>query len=225
MSDTHRIRPELPELPERMRGLHVSDRGYPVPWFVAWMDEEQNAVPPGEGTPDFRVLHPTAIIDAWKYKTCWLCGTSLGAHKTFVIGPMCAVNRISSEPPCHIACARYAATACPFLVRPHARRRDDNLPDGHVAGVAILRNPGVTLLWTTKKPSPVSDGRGGTLFDIGDPEHVEWYAEGREATREEIMHSIETGLPELQKVAEQQGRGATRQLESQYKRALTLVPA
>jgi hypothetical protein len=208
-----------------MRHLKVSDRGYPVPWFVAWLDDDGNAVKPGEGTPDFRVLHPTAIIDAWKFHSCWLCGGTLGAHQTFVIGPMCAVNRTSSEPACHIACARYAATACPFLVRPHARRRDDNLPSGEIAGVAIMRNPGVTLLWTTKKPSVKRDPRGAMLFDIGDPEHVEWYAEGRPATRDEVMHSIETGLPELEKLAEMQGRGAKRQLESFVKRAMPLVPA
>jgi hypothetical protein len=208
-----------------MRHLHVSDRGYPVPWFVAWLDDEQNAVKPGEGTPDFRVLHPDAIRDAWRFKTCWLCGQSLGAHKTFVIGPMCAVNRTSSEPPCHIACARYAAEACPFLTRPHMRRREGGLPEGEIAGIAIMRNPGVTLLWTTKKPSPRGDGRGGTLFYIGDPEHVEWWAEGRRATRAEVLEAIDTGLPQLRELAEAQGRGATRQLESQVKAAMTLVPA
>jgi hypothetical protein len=222
---THRIRPELPELPKRMQHLHVSDRGYPVPWFVAWMDEEHNPLPPGQGTPDFRVLHPTAIRDAWKWQVCWLCGKTLGAHKTFVIGPMCAVNYTSSEPPCHLDCAEYAARACPFLVRPHAKRREGNLPEGEIAGEAILRNPGVTLLWTTKRPRTKGDGRGGVLFDIGPPEHVEWYAEGRPATREEVVESIESGLPQLKELAGLQGRGAILRLKLQVENAMKLVPA
>jgi hypothetical protein len=39
-----RLRPELTELPLRMRGLPLDERGYPVPWFVAWID----------GKPEFR---------------------------------------------------------------------------------------------------------------------------------------------------------------------------
>jgi len=32
------LRESLPSLPLAMRGLPRDHRGYPVPWFVAWVD-------------------------------------------------------------------------------------------------------------------------------------------------------------------------------------------
>jgi len=42
-----------------------------------------------------------------------------------------------------------------------------------------------------------ADGRGGTLLDVGDCHSVTWWAEGRPATRAEVLTSIVTGLPAL----------------------------
>jgi hypothetical protein len=36
------------------------------------------------------------------------------------------------------------------------------------------------------------------LFRIGEPTSVAWYAEGRPATRKEVLVSIDSGLPLLQ---------------------------
>src|SRR5882672_8370685 len=133
-------RADLPDLPERMRSLPLDQRGYPIPWFVH-IDEKG---------PDFRVVKRGAVTGAYRGGTCWLCGYKLGVYKTFVIGPMCGMNRVTSEPPCHRECALYAAQACPFLTRPLAVRNARDMPEGHVppAGEGIMRNPGVTLVWT-----------------------------------------------------------------------------
>lgn len=40
------LRSELEELPSRMKTLPVDDRGYVIPWFVAWH----------EGNPEFRAM-------------------------------------------------------------------------------------------------------------------------------------------------------------------------
>lgn len=188
------LRPDLPPLPDRMRALPLDARGYPVPWFVAWID----------GVPDFRVIGPDKIATAASQKRCWLCGVQLDRWKrfawegAFVIGPMCALNRTTSEPPCHRECAIFAATACPFLTRPNAERRAANLPADHTApaGVGLTRNPGVSLVWITRSWQwyPVVNG---VLCQVGDPREVLWFAEGREATRDEIEESIESGLPLL----------------------------
>lgn len=185
----NKLRADLPPLPERMRGLPVDERGYPVPFFVAYID----------GKPDFRVMDSAKYRDAIRFRKCWLCGGPLGRFATFVAGPMCGVNRTSSEPPSHLECARYAACACPFLTRPKATRRDAGMPIEKkiVGGVSIDRNPGVALLWTSRSFFMFGDGRGGRLFNMGDPASVEWYAEGRPATREEVVTSIESGLPIL----------------------------
>jgi hypothetical protein len=135
---------------------------------------------------------------------CWVCGHEIGRIKAFVIGPMCAVNRTSSEPPCHVDCARFSALSCPFLTKPNMGR----VPLEHyggtvetVAGEMCARNPGVTLLWHTKRYTTWNDEKGGILFDIGKPHHVEWYREGRAATRDEVLDSIDGGLPFLYELA------------------------
>lgn len=185
MSD---LRKELPPLPDRMKALPVH-RGYPVPWFVAVVD----------GVPDFRIADERKMQLAMTRSQCWLCGETLGSKRTFVVGPMCAINNISSEPPSHLECARFAAQACPFLVRPHAQRREGNLPEGSrdAAGFMLPRNPGVSLLLTSATSNIVRDWHGRPLWKMGRPIRMEWIAEGRAATLAEVMRSIETGRPAL----------------------------
>ena len=105
-------------------------------------------------------------------------------------------------------------------------RRETGLPDDaqKPAGEMIRRNPGVSLVWVTKKYTLFNDGRGGTLFEIGAPLDVQWWCEGRSATYAEVMHSIETGLPILMEHAHKDGRGALRELERRLADALLLVP-
>jgi hypothetical protein len=155
-----------------------------------------------------------------------LCGEKLGRYMAFVIGPMCAINRVNSEPPSHLECARFAVAACPFMTHPERRRNETDLPqDGEApAGIAIARNPGVTLIWVTASYQPFKLPNG-VLFKLGEPTALEWYARGREATRAEIMHAIETGLPLLRQIAAQEGPGAMAELEREVERGLKLVPA
>lgn len=188
----------LPPLPARMRSLPVDARGYPVPWFVAWLDADGRSVPRGQGTPDFRVVSPAAISTAVSSKLCWICGQKRGELGAFLIGPMCAVNRVSSEPPSHPTCAEFAALACPFLVNPARKRREKDMPPGWVepAGTMVRRNPGVTLLWAAKTFGLMAV-ENGVLFELPPPEYVRWFAEGRAATREEVAASVAEGLPTL----------------------------
>src|SRR5438477_249547 len=78
----------------------------------------------GEGEPDFRCADKRKFHRALKEKRCWVCGDKLGVHLAFVIGPMCAVNKVTSEPPCHLECAEYSVRICPFLSRPRMRRNE-----------------------------------------------------------------------------------------------------
>jgi hypothetical protein len=217
VAHTREIRPELPELPPRMRKLHVDRRGYPVPWFVAWVN----------GEPDHRIMATEKMRLAMQAKLCMICGEPLGGNVAFVIGPMCAINRTSSEPPSHVECADYSARACPFLTRPNMRRR----PLGEELeaikkpppGQMIERNPGATGVWVTKATAfrawPAHRGGKGTLFDLGEkPSEVRWYCEGRPATRTEVQHSIDTGFHLLQ--AEASAQGAQAVIELGTRRAL-----
>jgi hypothetical protein len=195
-------RPDLPPLPARMSKLPLDARGYPVPWFVAFID----------GKPDFRIIRENGLSLAHNNKRCWLCGGSMGVHKAFLIGPMCGINRTIAEPPSHRECAEYAVKACPFLTRPLAVRNERDLGDHQMpAGEMIKRNPGVTLLWVTKEYRPFRAGNGW-LFRLGEPTHLSFWREGRAATRPEIDESITTGIPLLMEPAQAEGVAAVRAL-------------
>lgn len=214
MNDTRTLR--FPDAPPQIKALRVEHRGFPVPWFVHWNDDK----------PDFRVIASGKINTAVQLRRCWVCGGPLGRLNAFVIGPMCAVNRISSEPPCHLDCASFAAKCCPFLANPRMRRNEKDMPEGSVEadGNMIKRNPGVTLVWASLRYKQVGDGRGGTLFSLGRAERVAWYAQGREATRDEVLHSIETGYPLLEAEAKAEGREAILALKVMREEAMKLVP-
>lgn len=203
-------------MPERMRKLPLDHRGYPVPKFVSWID----------GKADFRVVDHRWFHRAWHNRLCWLCGEPLGVNLAFVIGPMCAINRTTAEPPSHLDCARFAVQACPFMTHPNRKRDETNLPEGcsEPGGEMITRNPGVALIWMTRSYQPFSAPNGGVLFRIGPVISTEWWARGRRATRAEIMESIDTGLPLLRKIAKDDGPKAEAQLEGMIKVGLELVP-
>ena len=110
---------QLTEMPDAIAALPRDDRGYPVPWFVAWVG----------GKPEFRCADSAKFARAVKQKRCWICGEQLDPRQhVFVIGPMCMVNRITSEPPCHESCAIFSVRNCSFLTRPAAQYRAANLP-------------------------------------------------------------------------------------------------
>lgn len=178
-------------MPPNVQALPRDKHGRPIPWFVATLED---------GVRDPRIVSQEQLVEAHRLKLRWVCGQTRGAYLAFAIGPMCAVNRITSEPPAHRVCAEYSVQACPFLSRPTMVRRDlgevltdtTRLPAGHM----IERNPGATAIWVTKSYKPFR-APGGVLFELGAPVEVTWWREGRSATRAEIEESIESGLPAL----------------------------
>jgi len=68
-------------------------------------------------------------------------------------------------------------------------------------------------------------GNQGMLFKLGKPEELVFYAEGRHATRDEIMASIDSGMPLLRREAEVDGAAAIDALEFKYREAMQLLPA
>jgi hypothetical protein len=206
MTTSAPLRLDLDPLPARMRLLPLDARKIPVPWFVAWEN----------GVPEFRAMDPLKWRLAMSSSLCWVCGQALGRHRIFVIGPMCAINRTTSEPPCHLECAEWSARNCPFLSRPSMRRQadsDERLQET-AAGLPIARNPGVTLLWCTRRGGyyPFAT-RNGSLIRLAEPDRVVWFAEKRPATRAEVLASIAGGLPILRDQAAKDGPDALRQLD------------
>lgn len=175
--------------PDRIRALPIDPtRGYPVPFFVPWID----------GVPEFRTAASSARARCISDSLCWVCGQKLGTFKAFTIGPMCAINRVTAEPPEHTECAIFSVKGCPFLSKPQMDRRENDLPElrNEAPGMMIRRNPGVSLIWVTKTFKEFL-APGGKLISIGDPEDLTWWKEGRPATRAEVLFSVITGLPLL----------------------------
>ncbi len=213
-------------MPRGIRSLPIDERGYPVPWFVQWFDAQGGATNPRIGKPDFRIADGRKRNAAVQHGLCWICGMRLGKVFAFVVGPMCAVNRVSGDPPMHRTCAEFSVLACPFLTRPKAERRDAGLPEGgEVPGFGIMRNPGVSLVWITDSYRPVDDGKGSFVIHMGPPRGRLWFAEDRAATRAEVLASFESGLPILEAAAAEEGPDAVRQLQAQTAEALRLLPA
>lgn len=214
---------QLPAPPPRVARLPRDRHQRPIPWFVARVN----------GVPDFRIADDRKLRGAIMFRCCWICGGTLrnqtlgpaATQYAYVIGPMCSVNRVSSEPPMHRECALYAVQACPFLTTPGMHRRP-HLPDGTVRpdGEMIQRNPGVCLVWVTNTWRMIP---GAQLWDVAEPAETLWFREGRPATRGEVLASIDSGMPILREHADadRDPAGARTALEEQYQRALALLPA
>jgi hypothetical protein len=214
-------------MPRRLKKLKISSQGYPIPWFVPWVNSE----------PEFRAFDEGKRREAWLCRRCWICGDALGKLYSFVIGPMCMLNRIGSEPPSHHECAQYAVQACPFLAAPRMRRNEKELLEKvkPAAGIHLNHNPGIAVLWTTTKYVPFNAGilsamgrvAGqdpgiGVLFRLGNPVSTEFWREGRRATRAEVLAAIDASLPALRERAEQEG--CTDELMARYETAIQRAP-
>jgi hypothetical protein len=218
------IRSDLDPLPLRMRKLPIDERGYPVPWFVAWVDGPEGP----ETVPEFRAMDARKFRRAIQARVCWVCGEPLGRWLAFPIGAMCVVTRAISEPPCHLDCAEWSIKNCPFLNNPRAVRDEltDKPPTARdPAGFGIKRNPGVACLWVTREYEVFHDGRGGALITIGKPDTITWWRERRRATRAEVDEALASGLPILLNAARRDGRFAVEALEQQILAARVLLPS
>ena len=217
----------LPDMPPRIARLPKDDRGYPVPRFIQWMQDGNPASRMALGAkPDFRYADHQFRQEAFKRGLCWVCGDVMGRHRVFAIGPMCVVNRVTMEPACHRECAEFSAKACPFLVNPREKRNEKNLdPTAGAPGEVIRRNPGCVCLYETREARPFNVKGGGWLIRLGKPDRIDWWAKGRQATREEVCESIASGYPLLYDIAVKEGQDAVFQLGAQHIEAMKLVPA
>jgi hypothetical protein len=179
---------DIVPMPDRIAKLPRDHRGYAVPFFVQFVD----------GKPVFPLFDPVKWMRCVGHKLCWICGEPLGRNYAFPLGPMCTINRVSSEPPSHLDCVVYALQVCPFLVNPRMVR----VP---VAKLGEVRgpggemdegNPGVMAIWMTRSYS-LLDTPTGPLIEVGDPFAVTWFSRGRAATPQEAADAFIAGAAKL----------------------------
>jgi hypothetical protein len=103
------------EIPKELAHLKIDERGYVIPFFVAFVDNK----------PDFRLLSTTKQDLCIDKKLCAICGKKLlDKIYFFLSGPHGLNNRISSDPAMHKVCAEYSLVACPHMYLQKAQRRD-----------------------------------------------------------------------------------------------------
>lgn len=185
------------DLPKYMRG-RPSFGGYVVPYFVGWFlgDKQVDERTPG-AKPDFKVTDLRRANICRQRNVCWICGKQLGSYKWFVFGPSSALGRQSTEPPSHRDCAHYAVATCPYMLNagrslaPITKLR----PNDYVFDIEE-QHPGVIVLWATKGYDlvPVDPSRGIFYFTPHEPDIVEFWYEGRRATRRQIVLAIDSAV-------------------------------
>lgn len=196
----------------RVRSLPRDVRGFPIPWFVT------NGP---DGQPRFAHVETGRHRLALQRKGCWICGQPLGGYQAFVTGPAGLLNRVATDPPAHLDCARDAVKICPFMVNPKMRRQPapENLetPDG-----LDPKNPGISVVYVTRSFRALP--QHGSLLELGEPTRVEWWKEGRPATRLEASEGLSAAVRALNPIAEKEGEGSMRHLLSATHRAIPFLP-
>ena len=102
------------------------------------------------------------------------------------------------------------------------RRNPTEIEKEAAPGIMIERNPGVAAIYVTRAFKTIPDQAGGRVIQVGSPVSVDYYREGRMATRAEVIESMQSGMPLLKQHA--YTRAALEALDAQFRDALTLLP-
>lgn len=206
-------------MPSRIAKLARDERGFPVPWFVPWIDRK----------PVFPCFDEVKFARAVSRKCCWVCGEPLGKVLVFVVGPMCTMNRVSAEPPSHLDCARYSVQVCPFLSNPAMRRVPLDKINGGAwvlppGGTMLPHNPGVMALWVAGSYRVINTDTGA-IVRMGNPTGgVTWWTRGRIATPAEAAEAFSVGAGRLLGHASREGDAATVMCGVMIRDARKLLP-
>lgn len=209
------VRESVKPVPPAMAGRPVDHRGFPVPWFVTKKD--------ANGLWDFVEIQSSRFDEAVRLGVCWVSGEKLGAHKSFVVGPMCVVTGTAGDPPVKRDIGLWSARVCPFLSRPLALRDDRFTPEQLEAqrGLLLTHNPGVCAVYTTKS---YQYNRLHNVFFMGPPESVEWFCKGVPATYDEVKAAMRKGLPKVLDAAASESPAAMRELDAKLHAVEKLLP-
>jgi hypothetical protein len=105
------------EIPKELAHLKLDTRGYPIPYFVSWIN----------GQPEFRFLDPARLEMIIERKVCHICGKKLPTDFFyFITGPVGLQNRVITDAPMHRLCAEFSLKACPHIYYQKAERRDND---------------------------------------------------------------------------------------------------
>lgn len=105
------------EIPKELSHLKIDKRGYPIPYFVSWVN----------GEPEFRYMDHKRLMMIIEKKLCHICGIKLPKdYFYFISGPVGLQNKVSSDAAMHRICAEFSLKACPHLYLQKAERREND---------------------------------------------------------------------------------------------------
>jgi hypothetical protein len=103
-------------IPKELAHLKIDERGYPVPFFVPYVN----------GKPNFRFTDHEKIWESVESNRCGVCGKKLYKDYSYIItGVIGMGNRVSSDAAMHRVCAEFALVSCPHMFYEKATRKED----------------------------------------------------------------------------------------------------
>lgn len=136
--------------------------GLVVPWVNITL---------ADGTADFRGVHNTKWLTAWREGRCQTCGERLRGLSVFLGGDR-QVSGYFDEPPLHPECAAYAIKACP-MVAGNLSHYASSVSPGHTSRGHVCPDAGCDCGGWVETPGLAVVEHGG------EPAHDWWavYAE------------------------------------------------
>lgn len=138
------------DIPVFLSHLKVDQRGYPIPFFVSYID----------GKPEFRYMDHVRQEMIIENKLCHICGKKLNKdYNYFISGPIGFKNKISSDAAMHRECAEFSLLACPHLHLQNAERRENDELGKEITNnadpILIKEKPQTLILARASKFKPV----------------------------------------------------------------------
>lgn len=161
------MRPGI-ELPENIANLPKDSRGYPIPFFVAWV----------KGVPQFHLADPNKAVQCYKNRLCWVCGERLDQIVAFVGGPLSCDGGSFADAACHVECAEFSAKYCPHLATPNAKRRQSDIPATAPTGFTTKHPEKIGVYITTGYR--MINTPGGFIFRAESALDIRWFREGQQ---------------------------------------------
>jgi hypothetical protein len=158
------------EIPPFLSHLKVDERGYPIPFFVAYV----------KGKPDFRMIDPKKFNYCFEQDLCFVCGKKHVKKNYFIVtGPQGLANGVHSDCPSHRGCLEYSLKICPHLFFESSQRNERGEHYNHAVkttGVAgVKEKPDILYLIKADKWVTIPGPNGGVLIKFRKVSYEEYH--------------------------------------------------
>ena len=135
----------------------------------------------GDGVHDFTVVIAEKGYEVGTSRRCGLCGQQLDYWIAFLGGPSTVTNRLYTDPPMHVDCAKASLRLCPYIARRNMKRVPEERTAGHALTPAgfVDAHPEAYVLYITRDYKvvrlPQPDGEFAVGFRPAAPKELLTY--------------------------------------------------